>query len=67
LDVTNRWFSEKSLVLADTRFDPKSDLRAGFDRFKPAEDLQGIESALSDLAVHGGRMNAEQMKVVEAA
>jgi aryl-alcohol dehydrogenase-like predicted oxidoreductase len=115
---------------ADTRFDPKSDLRAGFDRFKPetlaankpfvdciaqlaqkkkattaqlslawllarkpfivpipgtgkvqhlqenigaasivltAEDLQGIESALSDLAVHGGRMNAEQMKVVEAA
>jgi aryl-alcohol dehydrogenase-like predicted oxidoreductase len=117
-------------VNADTRFDPKSDLRAGFDRFKPetlaankpfvdriaqlaqkkkattaqlslawllarkpfivpipgtgkvqhlqenigassilltADDLRGIESALSDLAVHGGRMNAEQMKVVEAA
>ena len=32
-----------------------------------AEDLRGIESALSDLAVHGGRMNAEQMKIVEAA
>src|SRR5882724_3812392 len=115
---------------AQTKFDPKSDLRAGFDRFQPetlaankpfvdciaqlaqkkkattaelslawllarkpfivpipgtgkvqhlqenigsanivltAEDLQRIESALSDLAVHGGRMNAEQMKVVEAA
>lgn len=115
---------------ADTRFDPKSDLRAGFDRFKPealaankpfvdciarlaqkkkatpaqlslawllarkpfivpipgtgklqhlqenigaisivltAQDLIEIGSALSDLAVHGGRMNAEQMKVVETA
>jgi aryl-alcohol dehydrogenase-like predicted oxidoreductase len=114
---------------ADTRFDPKSDLRAGFDRFKPAaiaankpfvdritqiaqkkeattaqlslawllarrpfivpipgtakvqhlqenieasnvllttEDLKEIESALSNLAVHGGRMNEEQMKVVQA-
>jgi aryl-alcohol dehydrogenase-like predicted oxidoreductase len=115
---------------ANTRFDPKSDLRAGFDRFKPetllankpfvdcvarlaqkkkatpaqlslawllarkpfivpipgtgklqhlqenigalsivltAEDLKEIETALSDLAVHGGRMNAEQMQVVETA
>jgi aryl-alcohol dehydrogenase-like predicted oxidoreductase len=115
---------------AETRFDPKSDLRAGFDRFKPeslaankpfvdriaqlaqkkkattaqlslawllaqkpfivpipgtgkvkhlqenmgasgivltAADLNEIESALSELAVHGDRMNAEQMKVVEAA
>jgi aryl-alcohol dehydrogenase-like predicted oxidoreductase len=114
---------------AETRFDPKSDLRAGFDRFKPAaiaankpfvdriiqvaqkrkvttaqlslawllaqrpfivpipgtakvqhlqenieasnvlltaEDLKEIESALSNLAVHGGRMNEEQMKVVQA-
>jgi aryl-alcohol dehydrogenase-like predicted oxidoreductase len=114
---------------ADTKFDSKSDLRAGFDRFKPETiaankpfvdritqlaqkkkvttaqlslawllarkpfivpipgtgkvqhlhenigaslivlthaDLQEIEGALSDLAVHGGRMNAEQMKVVEA-
>jgi aryl-alcohol dehydrogenase-like predicted oxidoreductase len=114
---------------ADTRFDPKSDLRAGFDRFKPAaiaankpfvdritqmaqkkkattaqlslawllaqrpfivpipgtakvrhleenieasdvlltsEDLKEIESALSNLAVHGGRMNEEQRKVVQA-
>jgi aryl-alcohol dehydrogenase-like predicted oxidoreductase len=117
-------------ITADTRFDAKSDLRAGFDRFKPeslaankpfvdritqlaqkkkattaqlslawllarkpfivpipgtgkvkhlqenigaslivltAADLKEIESALSDLAVHGGRMNAEQMKAVEAA
>jgi len=114
---------------ANTKFDPKSDLRAGFDRFKPAaiaankpfvdritllaqkknattaqlslawllaqrpfivpipgtakvqhlaenigtsdvlltaEDLREIESALSNLSVHGGRMNQEQMKVVEA-
>lgn len=114
----------------DTRFDLKSDLRAGFDRFKPenlaanepfvdclarlaqkkratpaqlslawllarkpfivpipgtgklphlqenigalsvvltAEDLKEIETALSDLAVHGGRMNAAQMQVVETA
>ena len=114
---------------ADTKFDPKSDLRAGFDRFKPAaiaankpfidritqlaqrkkattaqlslawllaqkpfivpipgtakvehleenieasnvlftaEDLKEIESALSNLRVHGGRMNQEQMKVVQA-
>jgi aryl-alcohol dehydrogenase-like predicted oxidoreductase len=114
---------------ADTKFDPKSDLRAGFDRFKPAaiaankpfvdritqlaqkkkattaqlslawllaqrpfivpipgtanlqhleenieagnvlltaEDLKEIESALSSLVVHGGRMNQEQMKVVQA-
>ena len=114
---------------ADTKFDPKSDLRAGFDRFTPAaiaankpfvdritqiaqkkkattaqlslawllaqkpfivpipgtskvqhlaenieasnvlltaEDLKEIESALSNLAVHGGRMNQEQMKVVQA-
>jgi aryl-alcohol dehydrogenase-like predicted oxidoreductase len=115
---------------ADTKFDPNSDLRAGFDRFKPetllankpfvdciarlaqkkkatpaqlslawlwarkpfivpipgtgklqhlqenigalsivltAEDLKEIETELSDLAVHGGRMNAEQMQVVETA
>ena len=114
---------------ADTKFDPKSDLRAGFDRFKPAaiaankplvdritqlaqkkkattaqlslawllaqrpfivpipgtakvqhlrenleasnvllsvDDLKEIESALSNLSVHGGRMNEEQMKVVQA-
>jgi len=114
---------------ADTTFDPKSDLRSGFDRFKPealaankpfvdrimqlaqkkkattaqlslawllaqkpfivpipgtskvqhlqenfgastivltAEDLKEIESALSSLTVHGGRMNEEQMKVVQA-
>jgi aryl-alcohol dehydrogenase-like predicted oxidoreductase len=29
-------------------------------------DLQEIASALSDLTVYGGRMNQEQMKVVEA-
>jgi aryl-alcohol dehydrogenase-like predicted oxidoreductase len=115
---------------ADTRFDPKSDLRAGFDRFKPdtlaanrpfvdriaqlaqkrqtttaqlslawllarkpfivpipgtgkvkhlqenigagrivltVADLLEIDNALAELAVHGARMNAEQMKVVEAA
>ena len=115
---------------AATRFDPKTDLRAGFDRFKPqtlaanepfvdriaqlaqkkkattaqlslawllaqrpfivpipgtgktqhlhenigasaieltAADLTEIRDALLDLAVHGGRMNAEQMKVVENA
>ena len=114
---------------ADTQFDPKSDLRAGFDRFRPesitankpfvdritelakgknattaqlslawllaqkpfivpipgtgkvkhlqeniesthlaltAEDLKEIDSALSYFKVHGGRMNEEQMKVVEA-
>ena len=114
---------------ADARFDPTSDLRAGFDRFKPAaiaankpfvdritqlarkkkattaqlslawllaqkpfivpipgtgklqhlqenieasnvvltaEDLKEISSALSNLTVHGGRMNQEQMKVVQA-
>jgi aryl-alcohol dehydrogenase-like predicted oxidoreductase len=114
---------------AETRFDPKSDLRSGFDRFNPetlaankpfvdrimqlaqkkkattaqlslawllarkpyivpipgtskvqhlqenigattmvltAEDLKEIESALSNLTIHGGRMNEEQMKVVQA-
>jgi aryl-alcohol dehydrogenase-like predicted oxidoreductase len=114
---------------ADTKFDAKSDLRGGFNCFKPETiaakkplvdriaqlaqkkkvtmaqlslawllarksfivaipgtgnvqhlhenigasvtvltfaDLKEIESALSDLAVHGGRMNAEQMKVVKA-
>lgn len=113
---------------ADTRLDPTSDLRAGFDRFKPAviaankpfvdritqlaqkkkattaqlslawllaqkpfivpipgtgkvqhlqenieasnvlltaEDLKEIATALSNLTVHGGRMNQEQMKVVQ--
>ncbi len=111
-----------------TKFDPKSDLRSGFDRFQPAsiaankpfvdritefakrknattaqlslawllaqkpfivpipgtgkvkhlqenieatnlaltaEDLKQIDDALSAFKVHGGRMNAEQMKVVE--
>lgn len=113
----------------DTKFDPKMDLRSGFDRFTPAslaankpfvdhiaqlaqqknattaqlslawllaqkpfivpipgtgkvkhlqenvgaahielttEDLKEIDNALLDLKVHGGRMNAEQMQVVEA-
>jgi aryl-alcohol dehydrogenase-like predicted oxidoreductase len=31
-----------------------------------AEDLKEIESALSSLTVHGGRMNEEQMRVVQA-
>jgi hypothetical protein len=31
-----------------------------------AEDLKEIESALSNLAVHGGRMTEEQMKVGQA-
>ncbi len=31
-----------------------------------AEDLAEIDSVLSDFQVHGGRMNAEQMNVVEA-
>ena len=31
-----------------------------------AEDLREIESALSNLTVRGGRMNEEQMKVVQA-
>jgi len=111
-----------------TRFDPKSDLRSGFDRFQPesiaankplvnritelaerknatpaqlslawllaqkpfivpipgtgkvnhlqenieaadlaltAGDLKEIDSVLSEFNVHGGRMNTEQMKVVE--
>ncbi len=111
------------------RFDPKPDLRSGFDRFQPAStaankpfvdritelakrnnattaqlslawllaqkpfilpipgtgkvkhlpenieatnlaltagDLKEIDRALSEFKVHGGRMNAEQMKVVEA-
>jgi aryl-alcohol dehydrogenase-like predicted oxidoreductase len=113
---------------AETTFDPKSDLRSGFDRFQPesiaankpfvdriselakkkgatlaqlslawllaqkpfvvpipgtskvkhlgenieaanlvltAEDLQEIDRALSESKVHGGRMNEQQMKVVE--
>src|SRR5579863_635542 len=113
---------------AQTKFDPKSDLRAGFDRFRPesiaankpfvdritefakrkgattaqlslawllarkpfivpipgtgkvehlreniasaklvltAEDLKEINSALAGLKVHGGRMNEEQMRVVD--
>jgi aryl-alcohol dehydrogenase-like predicted oxidoreductase len=111
-----------------TQLDPKTDLRAGFDRFSPEnlaanmpvvealrrfaekknatpaqislawllaqkpwimpipgtrnpdhlnenlgaskvqltpEDLREIESAFSRIRVHGGRMNAEQMKVVD--
>src|SRR5579872_4727396 len=114
---------------AQTKFDPKSDLRSGFDRFQPesiaankpfvdritelakrkgattaqlslawllakkpfivpipgtskvthlqenikatnlvltAEDLKEIDLALSEFKVHGGRMNEEQMKVVES-
>lgn len=113
---------------AQTKFDPKSDLRYGFDRFRPesitankplvdritklakrkgattaqlslawllaqkpfivpipgtskvkhlqeniestklvltAEDMKEIASALAEFKVHGGRMNEEQMKVVE--
>ena len=113
---------------AQTKFDPKSDLRSGFDRFQPesiaankpfvdrlaelakrkgattaqlslawllaqkpfvvpipgtskvkhleenieaanlvltAEDLKDIDRALSEFRVHGGRMNEQQMKVVE--
>jgi aryl-alcohol dehydrogenase-like predicted oxidoreductase len=113
---------------AQTTFDPKSDLRSGFERFQPgtiaankpfvdriteiakkkgattaqlslawllaqkpfivpipgtgkvkhlqenieasnleltSEDLTKIESALSGFRVHGGRMNEQQMKVVE--
>ena len=113
---------------AQTKFDPKSDLRSGFDRFQPqsiaankpfvdritalakgkdattaqlslawllarkpfivpipgtgkvkhlqeniastklvltAEDMKEIASALSDFQVHGGRMNEQQMKIVE--
>jgi aryl-alcohol dehydrogenase-like predicted oxidoreductase len=113
---------------AQTKFDPRSDLRSGFDRFQPesiaankpfvdritelakrkaattaqlslawllaqkpfvvpipgtgkvkhleenieaanlvltAEDLQEIDRALSESHVHGGRMNEQQMKVVE--
>jgi aryl-alcohol dehydrogenase-like predicted oxidoreductase len=113
---------------AQTKFDPKSDLRSGFDRFQPeniaankpfvdrinelakrkgattaqlslawllakkpfivpipgtgkvkhleenieaanlaltAEDLKEIDRALSEFRVHGGRMNEQQMKVVE--
>jgi len=113
---------------AQTKFDPKSDLRSGFDRFQPesiaankpfvdcitelakrkgattaqlslawllaqkpfvvpipgtskvkhleenieaanlvltAEDLKEIDRALSEFKVHGGRMNEQQMKVVE--
>ena len=114
---------------AKTSFDPKSDLRSGFDRFQPesiaankpfvdritelakgkgattaqlslawllakkafivpipgtgkvehleenieaanlvltAEDLKEIDSALSEFKLHGGRMNEQQMMVVEA-
>jgi aryl-alcohol dehydrogenase-like predicted oxidoreductase len=113
---------------ARTKFDPKTDLRAGFDRFSPASldanrpilellkrtgqqenatsaqvalawllarkpwivpipgtrsldhlqenhgalqvqlsaaDIQQIDAGLAALTVHGGRMNAEQMKIVE--
>src|SRR5579871_2307128 len=113
---------------ASATFDPKSDLRAGFDRFRPenitankpfvdritglakkkhattaqlslawllaqkpfivpipgtgkvkhlqenikstklvltAEDMKEIASALSEFKVHGGRMNEQQMKIVE--
>jgi len=30
-----------------------------------AEDMKEIDSALAEFKVHGGRMNEEQMKVVE--
>jgi aryl-alcohol dehydrogenase-like predicted oxidoreductase len=30
-----------------------------------AEDMKGIASALSEFKVHGGRMNEQQMKIVE--
>ena len=113
---------------AQTKFDPKSDLRSGFDRFRPenmsankplvdriselakrknattaqlslawllaqkpfivpipgtgkiqhlvenleaaklvltTEDIKVIASALSEFKVHGGRMNEQQMKIVE--
>ena len=113
---------------AQTKFDPKSDLRSGFDRFRPesmtanrpfvdritelakrkgattaqlslawllaqkpfivpipgtgkvkhlqeniestklvltAEDMKEIANTLGEFEVHGGRMNEEQMKVVE--
>ena len=113
---------------ARTKFDPKSDLRAGFDRFQPeriaanqpfvdriselakrkgattaqlslawllaqkpfivpipgtgkvkhlleniestklvltTEDLKEIHGASSEFKVHGGRMNEQQMKIVE--
>lgn len=113
---------------AQTKFDPKSDLRSGFDRFQPesiaankpfvdritelakrkgattaqlslawllaqkpfvvpipgtgkvkhleenieaanlvltAEELKEIDRALSEFKIHGGRMNEQQMKVVE--
>jgi len=30
-----------------------------------AEDMKEIDSALAEFRVHGGRMNEEQMKVVE--
>jgi aryl-alcohol dehydrogenase-like predicted oxidoreductase len=113
---------------AQTKFDPKSDLRSGFDRFQPesiaankpfvdritelakrkgattaqvslawllaqkpfvvpipgtgktkhleenlkaanlvltAEDLKEIDRALSEFKIHGGRMNEQQMQVVE--
>jgi aryl-alcohol dehydrogenase-like predicted oxidoreductase len=115
-------------LVPQTRFDPKSDLRSGFDRFQPAsiaankpfvdritelaarknattaqlslawllaqklfivpipgtgkvkhlqeniestklvltaEDMKEIDRALAAFKVHGGRMNEEQMKVVE--
>jgi aryl-alcohol dehydrogenase-like predicted oxidoreductase len=114
---------------AKTSFDPRSDLRSGFDRFQPqsiaankpfvdrvtelakgkgattaqlslawllakkpfivpipgtgkvkhleenieavslvltAEDMKEIDRALSEFTVHGGRMNEQQMKVVES-
>jgi aryl-alcohol dehydrogenase-like predicted oxidoreductase len=114
---------------SQTKFDPKSDLRSGFDRFQPesiaankpfvdritelakrkgattaqlsiawllaqkpfvvpipgtgkikhleenieaaylvltAEDLREVDRALSEFKIHGGRMNEQQMKVVES-
>jgi hypothetical protein len=31
----------------------------------PPEDIREIDSAFSTIEVHGGRMNKEQMKVVD--
>jgi len=61
-----------------TKFDPKSVPIPGTGKVKhlqeniesaklvlTAEDLKEIASVLSEFKVHGGRMNAQQMKVVE--
>jgi aryl-alcohol dehydrogenase-like predicted oxidoreductase len=61
---------------AGTKFDPKMDMRSAFPRFSPENiaantpivdliDLREVDAALSGIKVHGGRMNEEQMKVVD--